>query len=179
MRKLLLIFIFFLPIHISAEKKDAPFKNFGVDSADNLPTEITSDSLTVNAKTRIFEYRKDVVVVHGDVTIRAEKVLGKYNDKNQITEITALGKVQVDKIDGTKARGEKAFYDAIKETVTLTENPSIEQNGSQLVADKIKVFLKENRSEASGSVRVKVVKKQATPPLPSPTASAAPSPILN
>jgi len=126
---------------------------------DNGPTLVTSNSLTLNSEERTFEYQGDVKVVHGDMTLTADTIHGTYSDKNEIQTITAQSNVHIDKTGGLKAQSEKAVYDAEKGTVEMTENPSIEQEGSILSADLITIFLNENRSVASGQVRVKLIKK--------------------
>ncbi len=127
--------------------------------SDSEPTLIDSDTLSLDAQSRKFEYSGNVKVTHGQMTLTSEKLDGTYSDKNEIQTLTARNNVQVTKPDGTKASGQKAYFDAVAQTVTLTESPQIEQNGSVLTADKITVYLKEDRSEASGQVHVKLIKK--------------------
>lgn len=148
---------------------------------DNAPTYIESDSLTLNTEKRVFEYIGHVVVRHGDITLVAERMEGHYSEKNEIETIAAFRNVVVTKPPALKASGQRAFYDARDATVLLSENPAIEQEGSTLNADQIKVYLNENRSEAIGQVRVRVVKKDAgdAAASPSPSPSASPSPTTS
>ncbi len=139
------------------------------------PTLITSETLTLNSEKRIFTYAGNVMVTRGDMTLTAETIDGTYSEKNEIQTITAQGNVHIDKTGGLKAQSEKAVYNAEKGTVEMTENPSIEQQGSILSADLITIFLNENRSVASGQVRVKLVKNgDAAEASPAPTSAPAP-----
>ena len=98
------------------------------DSFNKAPTNIKSDSLTINAKERVFTYKGNVEVTQGDMTLIAKTIEGIYTEDGRINKL-----------------------------VTLSENPQLQQKDSILIADRIKVFLNENRSQAEGSVRVTVV----------------------
>lgn len=144
-------------------------KDFG-----KLPTNITSDTLTLNAKNRIFVYKGNVVVTQGDMTLTSKIIEGNYNEQNQIQKIVAKGDVVITKQD-IKATSQLATYDAVSAIVTLTDNPQLQQGESVLIADRIKVFLNENRSNAEGNVRVTFVKREASP-IPAVAASPSPTP---
>jgi lipopolysaccharide transport protein LptA len=93
------------------------------------------------------------------MNLTAKELVGKYTEKNEIDVLTATGDVLITKGPTMKAKGQKAVYNGIAKTVVLTENPEIEQDGSILTADKITIFMEDNRSTAEGQVRVKLVKK--------------------
>jgi len=141
-------------------------KDFG-----QLPTNITSDTLSLNAKDRVFVYKGNVVVTQGDMTLTSKVVEGNYNDQNQIQKIVAKGDVVITKQE-IKATSQLATYDAVSSIVTLTDNPQLQQGESVLIADRIKVYLNEDRSQAEGNVRVTFVK---TTPIPTPV-PATPTP---
>jgi lipopolysaccharide transport protein LptA len=98
---------------------------------------------------------------------------------NQIEKIIAKKRVTVVKGPAMKASAQRAVYDTATGIITMTENPKLEQNGSMLEADVVKVFLKEDRSTAEGDVRVTVV-NQGAATLPGvavqPTPTATPIP---
>lgn len=121
-----------------------------------LPTTITSDSLSINAKQRIFTYKGNVLVTQGDLLMKSKIIEGSYNESNQIQKLVAKGDVVISKQE-IKATSQQAIYDATTAIVTLTDNPQLQQQGTVLIADRIKIFLNENRSQAEGSVRVTVV----------------------
>jgi lipopolysaccharide transport protein LptA len=129
-------------------------------SLKNEPTYVKSDSLTLNSKERLFTYVGNAEVRHGDMTMTCDTIQGRYDQNNQIQTIAAVNNVVITKGENIRATSQKAIYDAAAETVTLSENPELQQGESVLTADAIKLFLRDNRSEAEGEVRVKVVKLQ-------------------
>jgi lipopolysaccharide export system protein LptA len=126
------------------------------DTFAKAPTNIKSDSLTINAKDRVFVYKGNVEVTQGDMMLISKTLEGFYTENNQIQKLIAKGDVVITKQD-IKATSQQAIYDAPSAVVTLTDNPQLQQKESILIADRIKVFLNENRSQAEGSVRVTVV----------------------
>lgn len=144
-------------------------KDFG-----KLPTNITSDSLTLHAKSRVFVYKGNVVVTQGDMKLTSNEIEGSYSDQNQIQKIVAKGDVVITKQD-IQATSQRAIYDAVTSIVTLTDNPQLQQGESVLIADRIKVLLNENRSLAEGNVRVTFVKKDMPAPGAATTAPIPPS----
>ncbi len=149
----------------TAQKGATDIQNlFDAKGDRNEPTYINSNSLTLKSDQRLFQYTGKVQVKHGEMTLNADFLDGKYNDKNQIQELVARKNVVITKGDAMKARCERAVYNAQTNVITLMENPELEQNGSVLAADAIKVFLDENRSVAEGQVRVKVVNVKSPAP---------------
>jgi lipopolysaccharide transport protein LptA len=134
-------------------------------SFSKLPTTISADTLTLNAKSRIFTYKGNVTVTQGDLTLVSKTLEGNYTEKNQIQKLVARGDVAITKQD-IQATSQQAFYDATDATITLTDNPQLQQGESLLTADRIKVFLNENRSQAEGSVRVTMVQNKEGASLP-------------
>ena len=129
----------------------------GTDTDDKEPTYINSNSLSLKMDQRIFQYSGNVQVKRGDMTMTSDLLEGKYSENNELQELVARKNVVITKGDSMKAKCERAVYDARTHVVTLTDNPELEQNGSALSADAIKVFMDENRSVAEGQVRVKVI----------------------
>jgi lipopolysaccharide export system protein LptA len=156
------------------------------DSFGKLPTNVTADTLTFNAKSRIFTYQGNVQVTQGDMRLTAKTLEGTYSEQNQLQKLVAKGDVQITKQD-IQATGQVASYDAISAVVTLTDNPQLQQEESVLRADRIKIFLNENRSQAEGDVRVTFVNNkesgqrpsssnESTSQAASPTPQASPTP---
>jgi lipopolysaccharide transport protein LptA len=161
-----------------AESKAVHESSLGgaLSSADfgKLPTVITSKSLEVNAEKRIFMYRTNVVAKQGDMMLTCDELEGYYSENNQIEKIIAKKRVTVVKGPAMKASAQRAVYDTATGIITMTENPKLEQNGSILEADVVKVFVKENRSTAEGDVSVTVV-NQGAATLPGVTAQPTPT----
>lgn len=140
------------------EKKSSQPIDFGLQKGnENLPTYIKSDSLTLKSEERTFVYSGNVEVKQGDLTLTSDFLDGKYDENNKIQQLLARQNVIIIKGENIRAHGEKAVFEAATETVVITDNPELQQNGSVLTADLIRVFLKENRSTAEGAVRVKLV----------------------
>lgn len=132
--------------------------NKGKKGFSNKETVVKSKTLNILTDTREFTYAGNVEVIQDDMNLKADKIVGKYNESNEITSLIAYSNVQITKGDGIKAKSDKAEYDAKSEIITLTENPEVVQKGSTLNADKVKIFLLEDRSEAIGEVHVKILK---------------------
>jgi lipopolysaccharide transport protein LptA len=141
----------------SPEKKDNPFVSPDFNKA---PTFISSQALTLQTQARLFTYSGSVEVKHGDMTLTADKLEGTYDEQNKIQRLIASNNVIILKGSDIRATSNSAIYEATNEIVTLTQNPELTQNGSLLSADKITLFLREDRSEASGQVRVKLLPKE-------------------
>lgn len=151
--RILLVFLLAF-VAYSEEKKDG--KLFDSDMG-NEPTYITSDKLNFNAMDKTFTYTSNVVVKQKDMTMHADQIVGRYKKDNKIESLVATGNVVITQGPDLKATAKRATFLADKETLTLTENPQLEQKGSILNADKIVIYTKENRSEAFGTVSAKLV----------------------
>lgn len=159
-----------------AQTADQPIDKKGFDkNFQNLPTNISSDTLVLQNKDRVFIYSGNVRVTQGDMTLTSKTLEGLYSEKNEIQRMVAKGDVIITKAE-LKATGGKALYEAATNTVLLTESPQVEQKGSILTADRIRVFLDEDRSQAEGDVRVTLVKKEGEDSGATVIVKATPSP---
>lgn len=141
----------------TAKKNENPLNLFD-QKGSKSPTYVKADLLTLFSKDRKFVYSGNVEVRQDDMTLVSDSMEGFYDEKNQIKTISMLKNVTITKGDTMKGSGERADYDQASDTVLLSENPEMQQNGSVLTADRIRIFLKENRSVAEGQVRVKLLK---------------------
>jgi|GEM_PF-6123331 len=128
------------------------------------PLFISSNSLNLDSQGRIFTYLGNVTVNQGDFMLTAEVVVGKYDEKNQLKEIIAEDKVVITKGADLRATSDRANYDVPKGTIELTEGPQIVQKGNALTADKITLYVEDDKSKAEGNVRVKVIKSDEANP---------------
>ncbi|MCB0345350.1 MAG: hypothetical protein KDD66_09530 [Bdellovibrionales bacterium] len=148
----------------AAEASSNPLKGIMGDSSKmdkSLPLLIKSDSLQVNAVERKFVYEGNVRAQRGDVMLTSDKMIGKYDEKNELDTVTCEKNVVITRGTDMRATSEHAFYDVKKAVVELTEAPELINKGNALTADKIRVFLNEDRSEAEGDVRVRVIQEAA------------------
>lgn len=120
------------------------------------PTFIKSDKLHLKGNSRFFVYTGNVEVKQEDLLLTCSELEGEYNENNEITSLTAKKNVVIHKGDNIRARSEHAVYRAKDDSLVLTENPEVDQQGSILTADTITIFLSENRSQAEGNVRAKL-----------------------
>lgn len=131
----------------------------------DAPIFIKSKTLELDSKTNKFTYKGDVEISQDDTLITADEVVGKYNESNQLDLITCRNNVVITKGETLRASSNRAVYTVPDSTVVLTESPEVLNKGSLLSADKITVFLDEERSEAEGNVRVKVLQEEGFSPL--------------
>ena len=122
-------------------------------------TYIRSDALQLNSIERNFDYSGNVEVRRGDMIMTADRLQGRYTDKNQIENLTANGNVVITRAEELRATAGQAIYVAAEDAMTLTDNPELMQKENILTADSFKIFLKDNRSVAQGQVRVRVTKQ--------------------
>jgi lipopolysaccharide transport protein LptA len=146
------------------------------DALKKAPTIINSKSLEVDSNNRIFYYKQAVVVKQADLTLLCDELEGHYDQNNQIEKLIAKKNVLITKGATIKASSQRAVYEAKSQIITLTQNPQLEQNGSLLSADVVKVFVAEDRSVAEGDVQVTLINSpapaQTTPSVISTPASS-------
>lgn len=138
--------------------KSTPLGKDAFNSIDQkAPLLIKSKSLELNSKDRTFSYKEDVEVQKGDLMITAELVIGTYSEKNEIQKIVCQNNVVITRGDSLRASANRAVYFVDREVIEMTEGPDLIHAGSALSADKITFYVAEDRSEAEGNVRVKVI----------------------
>ena len=121
------------------------------------PLLIKSKSLDLNSKERTFTYRDELEVQKGDLVITADIVIGTYTEKNEIQKIVCQNNVVITRGESLRASSNRAVYFVDRDVIEMTEGPDLIHDGSALSADKITFYVAEDRSEAEGNVRVKVV----------------------
>jgi lipopolysaccharide transport protein LptA len=143
----------------SAKTESASIKGFLTPGAGDkkAPVYIKSDSLSLDSKARVFTYKGNVEIRRSDLTITADTVVGKYDEKNELQIVVCQGNVVVTRGETLRTIANKAVYRVSAATIVLTESPELMREGNILAADRITVYVDEDRSEADGNVRVKVV----------------------
>ena len=167
--KYILLTFFFLcstaaPFLVIAEKTESKGSFAQLQDDEELkdaPLTIRSDSLDFDAKARVFVYKDNVEIKKGALLITAKLVTGTYGEDNKLLTIVCENDVVITKGEEMKATANRAIYKVPEGIVELTEGPELQNGANALTADKIKLFIEEDRSEASGDVRVKVIKSQA------------------
>jgi lipopolysaccharide transport protein LptA len=124
------------------------------------PVYIRSTTVNLDSKQRVFVYRENVEITRGDLIITADVVTGKYSEANELETVLCEQNVVVTKGETLKATSNRAVYDVKKDIIVLTENPELNDRGNILLADKVTIYVADDRSEAEGQVRVKVNKTE-------------------
>ena len=127
-------------------------------SAMEGPIVITADSMEVDRKRNLITYKGRVLTVRGKMKMKSKTLTVTYDQgMNRIKRVIAKGKVQV--IQGSRiAFGEKAEFNSLKNTITLTGKPYFSQGKSRVSGSRIILFINEERGVVEGGdQRVKVV----------------------
>jgi lipopolysaccharide export system protein LptA len=156
MRYISLIFTLLFINSLYAEAPANPSNLVDKDFAEK-ETVVTANKLLLLSEARKFTYTGKVKVVQGDLTLFSDKLDGNYSEENKIEQMIAIDNVIIEKGVEIKAKGSKAVFTEKNKTMVLTGNPEILQGKNILTADKITIFLEENRSIAEGQVFVKVI----------------------
>jgi lipopolysaccharide transport protein LptA len=150
------------PSSISTKKPSTLKESVAGDSAsNNLPILIKSDSLNLDSQGRKFTYRSNVEITKGDLLITADLVNGSYDEGGQIEKIICEKNVVITRGETLRATSNRADYDVKGSKIVLTEGPEINDKGNILDADKVTIFVDEDRSKAEGNVRVKVIRSDS------------------
>lgn len=147
---------------LSQDKTGSAMKSAFAGENSKDPVFIQSDSLSLNSKERIFTYKGNVKVKRGEVEITTDIMVGRYAENQELETIVCQGNVVVTRPPETRATSNRAFYNLKSGKIELTENPELARGSNVLVADKIIMYVDEDKSEAEGNVRVKVIKTDET-----------------
>ena len=159
-KNLLMLLIFFtISSAYAADSKNTIKDAFSSDASKTGPLSINSNNLSLDTAKRVFSYSGNVKLTRGDITITSDRLIGEYGADNQIHTVTCDDNVVITKGTGMQAKSEHAVYNVKKEIIELTEAPELLKDGSLLSADKIRVFVNQDKSEAEGNVRVKVIQQ--------------------
>ncbi len=134
-------------------------------------TTITSQTMTVQGKSRQTTFEGMVVLTKRDFVMRADHMVVTFKKgvqagsqqteggtASQIDRIEASGKVVIEKSDG-KATCGRALYDKDEEKLVLTESPVAWQGGTKVEGSQMTMFLKEERSIVEGGSRVVILEE--------------------
>lgn len=124
------------------------------------PVFIKSDSLMLDSKDRLFTYKGNVRVVRDDLEITTDIMIGRYGENQELESILCQNNVVITRGEVMRATSNRAFYNIKNAKIELTDEPELTRDGNLLAADKITIFVDEDRSEAEGNVRVKVIKAE-------------------
>lgn len=148
--------------NVENKNSDSDIKQQFSSSDDNAPIFIKSDNLSLDTKERVFTYKDNVKIVRDDMEITTDVMIGRYAENQELETILCIGNVVITRGEEMRASSNRAFYNVRTAKIELTDEPELARDGNVLAADKIIIFVNEDRSEAEGNVRVKVIKSDET-----------------
>jgi lipopolysaccharide export system protein LptA len=135
-------------------KKKSTAGGFELNKKD--PIYITSDWMEVDQKRNTITYKGRVVMVQADMTMRSETLVAHYDPElKRMSQIVAEGKVNATQGDRV-ATGERAVFDDVAKTVTLTGNPVMRQGNNQVSGTRVIYYMEQDRAVAEGDGKVRV-----------------------
>lgn len=148
---------FLSSVSFAAEVKDA--------KKDQVPTIITSESLTADNKAKTALFTGSVVAKKGDMTLYADKMLVYYVDTgsgSNIDRIDAEGNVKLTRGDRVVTSGKVVYYAGPQERAIFTESPRAAEGKNVVIGTKMTYYMKEDRSEVENSKVFLVEKEQGS-----------------
>jgi len=115
---------------------------------------ITSDKLYIDNKLNTFKYSNNVKLKDKALTIKTRQLTGKYGKNKELEKVIATGDVKINKENRIFTESTKAEYISNNETLVLTGEPVVKQDGTILKANKILFNVKTEKSEAFGDISV-------------------------
>jgi len=107
---------------------------------------ITSQTLTVDNKSKVAIFEGSVVAKSDDITIQADKMTVFYDKTHsKITKIHALGNVRVYKKERAIFSNE-AIYSGEEERIVFTGHPKAVEGENVITGEQIIYFLKDDRA---------------------------------
>ena len=123
------------------------------------PIHIRSHDLEFFYEEKRIQYRGNVVVTQGDMTLKSDRLTVLYEDpasaasdtaaQQRLKHIVAEGSVEITS-GGRRATSRKAIFNQKKRTVTLRGNAVLQEGPNRVKGDIVTVFLDENRSIVKG-----------------------------
>ncbi len=130
----------------------------GLFADKDTPVEITADRMEFQRKQSTIVYKGNVQVVRDGVKIASEVLMARYDAKGGVlTSVVAEGKVRVSH-GGRVMTGDKAVFDGVEETITVSGNTVVRDGNSSISGSRITIYVNEDRSVVENSEgRVKAV----------------------
>ena len=130
----------------------------GLFADKDTPLVITADSVELQRRKNTLVYRGNVLVEREDVRIASDVLSARYDpDDGVLKSVVAEGKVRV-KHGGREMTGDKAVFDGLKETITVSGNTIVRDGKNNISGDRITIYIREDRSVVENTRgRVKAV----------------------
>jgi len=122
----------------------------------NQPIEITAQKLEVLQLERQSIFTGDVVVVQGEMTLYADKLIIYLQEAQQeIDRLEAIGEVKFVQLDRV-ATADRAVFQQVEEVLVLTGNAVVTEGKNMVSGDEITLFIQEDRTVVKGSKKNRV-----------------------
>lgn len=123
----------------------------GLLGDDDTAVVITADSMELQRRTNTIIYKGNVVVVRDDVEIVSDVLFARYDARGRgLRSVVAEGAVRV-RHGGRELTGDKAVFDGLAETVTVSGNSTVRDGNNSISGDRITIYMKEDRSVVENS----------------------------
>jgi lipopolysaccharide export system protein LptA len=158
------------------------------DRADrDAPIQITAEIMSGDLAAGLTVFEKNVVIVQGTATIRADRVEirsrpqgeGGTGGADSPDSMTAIGNVSFHQEAGPNRReldasGERGVFDRIADTVTMTGNPKLWQGKNVVTGDELIFRIGTDQYEVKGQPDRKIKAVFYPQPKATPTPATAP-----
>ena len=135
----------------------------GLFTDKNTPLVITADSMELQRRKNTVVYRGNVMVEREDVRISSGVLSTRYDPKDGVLKrVVAEGKVRI-KHGGREMTGDKAVFDGLKATITVSGNTIVRDGKNSIAGDRITIYIKEGRSvveNTEGRIRAVIFPEQ-------------------
>lgn len=149
---------------LSAHAQDTAIAFKALKAASDQPVEITADSLEISQENRSAVFKGNVLVVQGDVRLRANEILVDYveGDKTKIDRLTANGDVLLAS-PSEAAEAETAVYSLTSREIEMSGNVLLTQGASVMSGQVLFVNLEAGTGRMEGRVKT-ILNSGATSP---------------
>ncbi|MFV0422846.1 LptA/OstA family protein [Oleidesulfovibrio sp.] len=134
---------------------------------DEIPTSITSKTMTYDANAQIIVFEEDVYVLRGDFELWADKITVHIDEKagaaekkkeaedqeidaGQIERLVAEGNVRM-KRQTKSGECRKATYTVASGVLVMEGDPILRDEGNSIRGQEIRFYVHENKSEVLGA----------------------------
>ncbi len=145
-------------VSVARAAEDGKRDSSGLFGDKDTPLVITADSMELERKRNVIVYRGNVLVEREEMRIASDVLSARYDPEDGVLKsIVAEGKVRVNH-SGREMTGDKAVFDGLKETITVSGNTIVRDGMNSISGDRITIYINEDRSVVENTKgRVKAV----------------------
>lgn len=117
-------------------------------------TVITSNRFRLDLTKKESVFAGGVRVVDPEFELTAEELIAYFDEKNQVERLVARGKVDIQQGNERSATCREAEYTVSDNSLKLTGDPVVSQDGNEITGTVIKIFPDGDRMEVDGRSKV-------------------------